>query len=149
MILRQGGPTDLPAIANLHAQCFARPWGETFIGRLLAAPGAVAFVAEESDAAAGFVLARAAAGEAEIVSLGVRPGLRRRGFGIELVRTVCRRSFESGVIEVFLEVSVANAIARSLYGGLGFREVGFRPDYYEDAIGAARDALILRRALPL
>lgn len=148
MILRQGGPGDLPAIAALHSQCFARSWDEQFLGRLLAAPGAVAFVALESDAVAGFVLSRAAAGEAEIVSLGVSPGLRRRGFAAELVRAVCRRAFEAGVLEVFLEVSITNLAARSLYAGLGFREVGRRPDYYEEEVGAARDALILRRALP-
>lgn len=149
MILRQSGPADLPAIARLHAQCFARAWDEPFIGRLLAAPGAVAFVALEQDEVAGFVLSRSAAGEAEIVSLGVSAGLRRRGIGAELVRTMCRRAFDSGVLEVFLEVAITNVAARSLYSGLGFREVGRRPDYYEEAIGEDRHALILRRALPL
>jgi ribosomal protein S18 acetylase RimI-like enzyme len=56
---------------------------------------------------------------------------------------------EAGATEVFLEVSVDNAAARALYAGLGFREVGLRPDYYEEAVGAARDALVLRRSLPL
>ncbi|MGH6888475.1 MAG: ribosomal protein S18-alanine N-acetyltransferase [Rhizomicrobium sp.] len=149
MILHQAGPADLPAIARLHAECFIRAWDEAFLARLLAAPGAVAFVGTRSDAVAGFVLSRAAAGEAEIVSLGVSPGLRRRGIGAQLVRAVCRRAFEAGVLEVFLEVSVTNAAAQALYAGLGFCEVGRRPDYYEEAVGAARDALVLGRALPI
>lgn len=149
MNIRQADAADLPAIAALHAQCFAQAWNEEFLGRLLAHPGAVAFLAVEQAALAGFVLVRAAGGEAEILSLGVGRDMRRRGLGSELIRAACLRAWEAGVLEVFLEVSVENAAARGLYGRLGFREVGRRPDYYEDAVGAARDALVLRRALPL
>jgi [ribosomal protein S18]-alanine N-acetyltransferase len=149
MIIRPGSLGDMPAIAALHARCFARAWDEEFLGRILAQPGAVALVAIEESTIAGFVLARAAAGEAEILSLGVRPELRRRGLGTELIRTAGLHVEEAGAVEVFLEVSVENASARALYAGLGFREVGLRADYYEEAVGAARDALVLRRALPL
>lgn len=149
MILRQGRPADLPAIARLHAECFAIAWSEEFIGRLLAGPGAVALLAIDGVDLAGFVLARSAADEAEIVSLGVRSGLRRRGIGAELVRAVCGRTFDAGVSKIFLEVSVANAAARGLYAGLGFCEVGHRFDYYEEGVGEARDALILGRPLPI
>jgi ribosomal-protein-alanine acetyltransferase len=149
MTIRQAKLTDLPAIAGLHAQCFADAWSEEFLGWLLAEPGAVAFVAMEDDEPAGFVLARGAAGEAEILSLGVGPGMRGRGLGTVLIRAACQRVEEAGMVEVFLEVSVENAAARALYGRLGFREVGRRSNYYEDAAGPARDALVLRRALPL
>ena len=149
MNIRKATLSDISSIAALHAQCFAQVWNEEFLGRVLAQPGAVAFIAVEHAAPAGFVLARVAAGEAEILSLGVTPGLRRNGFGAELIRAACLCVEEAGVEEVFLEVSIENAAARGLYGRLGFREVGRRPDYYEDAVGAARDALVLRRALPL
>lgn len=149
MILRQAGPADRAAIARLHGECFVPGWDADFVGRLLAAPGAVAFVAIEADFVAGFILARSAAGEAEIVSLGVSPAFQRRGIGADLVGALCRRATEAGVLEVFLEVAVANEAARALYAGLDFREVGRRPNYYEDAAGPARDALILRRALPM
>lgn len=149
MTVRQAELSDLPGMARLHARCFARAWDEDFLGRLLANPGAVAFIAPDGDDVAGFVLARAAADEAEIVSLGVDPAQRRQGIGAELVLSACRRAFEAGVLQVFLEVSVANTAARALYGALGFHEVGRRPDYYEEAVGAAREALILKRALPI
>ncbi len=149
MNIRQAGLVDLPAIAALHAECFSQGWDEEFLGRILAHPGAAAFLAVEEDVPAGFVLARTAADETEILSLGVSPALRCRGIGAELIRTACLHAWETGVLEVFLEVSMKNAAARALYGRLGFREVGRRPDYYEDAIGAAREALVLRRTLPL
>lgn len=149
MNIRQATLPDLPVIAALHAQSFAQGWDEEFLGRILAHAGAVAFIALEQDTPVGFVLVRAAAGEAEILSLGVTHAMRRRGLGTALIRTACQRVAEADVREVFLEVSVGNSAARELYAGLGFCEVGCRPDYYEDAAGAARDALVLRRALPL
>jgi ribosomal-protein-alanine N-acetyltransferase len=149
MNIRQATLADLPTIVALHAQCFAQGWDEEFLGRILAQPGAFAFLAIEQDALAGFVLVRAAVGEAEILSLGISPDMRRRGIGAALIRTACLHADEAGVLDVFLEVSVENAAARELYAHLGFREVGRRADYYEDAVGTARDALVLRRALPL
>jgi len=149
MNIRQAMLADLPTIAALHAQCFAQGWDEEFIGCILAQPGAFAFLALEQLVPAGFVLVRAAGGEAEILSLGVSSARRRRGVGAALVRTACMHADEAAVVDVFLEVSVENLAARALYDRLGFRKVGRRLDYYEDAKGAARDALVLRRALPL
>jgi ribosomal-protein-alanine N-acetyltransferase len=147
--IRQATLADLPDMAALHAQSFAQGWDEEFLGRILAHPGAVGFIALEQDTPVGFVLARAAAGEAEILSLGVTPPVRHRGLGTALIRTACLHVEEAGVLEVFLEVSVENSAARELYASLGFREVGRRADYYDDAVGNARDAIVLRRAVPL
>jgi ribosomal-protein-alanine N-acetyltransferase len=149
MKIRQATLSDLSIIADLHARCFEQAWDREFISRILAAPGVAAFVAIEMDLPAGFVLTRAAAGEAEILSVGVDAENRRRGLGAALIRAVCLYLQAAKIEEVFLEVSVENAAARSLYNQLGFREVGRRPDYYEEAVGPARDALVLRRALPL
>ncbi len=149
MSIRKANLSEIPAIAALHAQCFAQVWDEDFLGRILAHPGAVAFIAATDNAPAGFVVTRAAAGEAEILSIGVLPAMRRLGFGAALIRAACLSADESGMLEVFLEVSVENRAARELYSRFGFREVGRRSDYYEEAVGAARDALVLRRALPL
>ena len=149
MTIRQAALADLSTIAALHAQCFAQPWDEEFLGRILAQPGAFAFLALDQEMPSGFVVVRAAAGEAEILSVGVSSALRRHGLGAALIRAACLHADEAAVVEVFLEVSVENSAARALYDGLGFREVGRRTDYYEDAVGAARDALVLRRTLPL
>jgi ribosomal-protein-alanine N-acetyltransferase len=146
--IRQATLADLPTITALHAQCFPQSWDAEFLGHILAQRGAFAFLALEQSALAGFVLVRAAAAEAEILSLGVSPDMRRRGIGAALIRTACVHADGAGVLDVFLEVSVENTAARKLYAHLGFREVGRRADYYEDAVGAARDALVLRRILP-
>jgi ribosomal-protein-alanine N-acetyltransferase len=104
-------------------------------------------VAAEDGAPAGFVLARVNAGEAEILSVGVRLSSRRRSLATALVQSALNQASADGAVEVFLEVAVENAAARALYRRLGFREVGLRAVYYREGMGAGSDALILRRAL--
>lgn len=148
MEIRSGTLADLPALAQLHARCFAAAWDAEFLGRLLAQRGAFFLLAGDGNSDVGFVLARTAADEAEILSLGVLPDLRGKGIGAALAREAVQRAQEDGALAIFLEVSVENQAARALYAGLGFAEVGRRPNYYPD-LPASSDALILRRPLPL
>jgi len=146
--VRPGTLDDLPEIARLHDECFADKWDVEFLGRVLAQPGAFSGIAVEDGRPVGFVIARVNAGEAEILSLGVRPPSRRRALAKALVRNALDRAFQAGAVEVFLEVGIDNTAARDLYGFLGFREVGRRPAYYRHHAGPGVDALTLRYAHP-
>ncbi len=95
------------------------------------------------DGRGGFVLARVAADEAEILTLAVAPAMRRHGLGRELMQAAMAAAAGRGAASVALEVAERNAAARSLYAGLGFAGVGRRRGYY----GAGGDALILWAAL--
>ena len=145
--IRPGTLEDLGDIARLHGECFADAWDIEFLGRLLAQPGAFGAIAREQRLPVGFVLGRANAGEAEILSLGVRPSSRRRALGTALVRNALDRAAKAGAGEVFLEVAVENEGARALYTSLGFREVGTRRSYYPREAAPRGDALVLRRSL--
>lgn len=125
------------ALAALHARCFPDPWDADAITALLAAPGAFAFAHDD-----GFVLARAVADEAEILTLAVHPDKRGRGLGRALLQACIRKARIMGAKSLFLEVGVDNPAALALYAGLGFARVGARKGYYN-----GRDALVLR--LPL
>ncbi len=102
---------------------------------VLGMPGVFAFV----DQRGGLVLARLAADEGEILTLGVLPSARRQGLGGALLQRAIAEA-ESSVW--FLEVSAANTAALCLYGAAGFAECGRRRGYY----GAGQDALLLKRA---
>ena len=105
----------------------------------VALPGAFGLWRE----AAGLVLARMAADEAEILTFGVAPNARRRGHGAALLRGAVDGARARGAGAMFLEVAAGNAPALALYAREGFAEVGRRRRYYSD--GA--DALVLRRDL--
>jgi [ribosomal protein S18]-alanine N-acetyltransferase len=149
MHIRPLEPEDLSTVAQLHAQAFAVAWDAGFLGELFAQPRTFGFLVAEPDGSAGFSIASAAAGEAEIFSLAVRPRSRRRGLGSALLRETAAHAVLVGASELFLEVAAGNLAARTLYGRLGFREVGLRAAYYREPDGSQADALILKRALPL
>ena len=149
-VIRAFGAEDLTALAELHAACFSDGWDGEALAVLLAMPGAFALLAVEAASAGkgsgplGFVMARAVAGEAEIISLGVRPDLRRRGLGHRLLTAVMAEAASHGTERLFLEVAADNDAARALYRRAGFAPVGERANYYHRPGGAVA-ALVLAR----
>jgi tRNA threonylcarbamoyl adenosine modification protein YeaZ len=146
----EAGPEHAEILSALHAQCFDEDWPAADIARIMGLPGAVAllgFAAAEPDRPAGFALARRAADEAEIISIGIIPAYRRRGIARRLVGGLSDRLIGAGASALFIEVAAGNEAARSLYEGLGFAPAGFRKGYYANAGGPAEDALVMRLAL--
>ncbi|HEY0106067.1 MAG TPA: GNAT family N-acetyltransferase [Rhizomicrobium sp.] len=135
---------DLGALAVIHAQCFPDAWDTRALAELLASPGTFAF-----SEGGGFVLARAAGGEAEILTLAVTLQARRRGIGRALVQAAAGHAHRLGAQAMFLEVAEGNGAARALYGGLGFVEAGRRKAYYTQGRIHPEDGLVLRGGLPL
>lgn len=148
-MIRTAESHDPTLLARLHAMAFDAPWDTDAMASLIAQRGVVAVVGGDHDGPQGVILVRATAGEAEILTLGVASGARRRGLARALVCAGGRKVQDLGADQMFLEVGVDNAPACALYAGLGFAQVGRRPGYYAHAGRAAEDALILRAALPL
>lgn len=130
---------DAEGLAGLHAEAFAEAWSAAAIAGLIA-DGAIAFMDED-----GFILARAAAGEAEILTLAVRPSARRRGLGRALVEAAAAEVRAAGAESLFLEVAADNDPALVLYERCGFEQVGRRGAYYRRIGAPPMDALVLRR----
>jgi ribosomal-protein-alanine N-acetyltransferase len=70
--------------------------------------------------------------EAHVTSVSVHPDFRGRGLGKLLMLTLMELAMRLEARWVTLEVRVSNSVARALYEGLGFRQVGIRPRYYTD-----------------
>lgn len=145
--IRDVGGFDLDLIAAVHAACFDEAWNRVSIAALLAMPGAFGLVAASGEEPAGFLLARIAADEAEILSLGVVPPARRRGIGSCLVQAGMERMARRGAHRVFLEVAEDNEAALALYRAAGFAPVGRRPRYYRERRARPAAALVLSRPL--
>ena len=127
-------------LAALHAVCFTtpRPWSKAEFAALLATSGALLLTSDH-----GFLLARVAAGEAELLTLAVAPAARRTGEGRDLVRRFVVAAEGLGATVAFLEVASDNPAAQALYRATGWHEAGRRRGYYAPGI----DALVLRRDL--
>jgi ribosomal-protein-alanine acetyltransferase len=87
----------------------------------------------------GFASALLQLEDAHVLDIAVASGVRRRGIGRRLLRTLVARVRGRGATAVTLEVRPSNDASRPLYEQLGFVEEGRRPRYYPDG----EDALLL------
>lgn len=132
------------AMATLHARCFTqpRPWLAQEFEAIVSDP--LCFTLFESD---GFLIGRAVADEAEILTLAVDPNARRNGVASKLVRGFLAEAKTRSAVLVFLEVAANNTPAISLYLQAGFAKAGLRRGYYAPPGGTAIDAVLMSRAV--
>ncbi len=144
-------------LAAIHTPCFEDAWDSTAMAALLATPGAIALLATQDKGGdknpSGFVLARSAADEMEILTLAVLPHARRRGVARALMQAVREHAGQSGVSRIFIEYAQDNHAAHALYESAGYARNGVRSNYYKNPDGTASDAvtasLCLNEAEPL
>ncbi|MEO3997579.1 ribosomal protein S18-alanine N-acetyltransferase [Mesorhizobium sp. CAU 1732] len=145
------GPDDARLLPALHREDFSRPWSTHEFAALIAQDTNFGFAAwqvgNRAAGPAGFVLARLAAGEAEILTIAVARSQRGQGLGRDLMEAVLRELHSARAETLFLEVDETNLAATALYRRLSFREVARRPGYYDKPGGRKSDALVMRRDL--
>ena len=145
MRLIRATPAECEAMAQVHAQAFEKSWRDDEFEDLLDGEGIYGFLATAEDAAPlGVILCRVAAGEVEVLTLGVGSAARRRGVARALLAAALPTAREMGAAEAFLEVAVDNDPAIALYGAAGFREAGLRKAYYDRRPVGFIDALVMR-----
>lgn len=84
------------------------------------------------------------AGEAHIMTIGVRREHRRRGVGELMLKSSIDLAISCNAFAVTLEVRRSNSEAVSLYEKYGFTERGLRKNYYDET---HEDAVIMTREL--
>ena len=141
---------EAEALGSLHALSFDHPWDTEFIRKLMAMPGTLALAAMSSQGnPLGFLLARAAADEAEILTLAVAPRYRRRQIGSRLLAAAAAMLAAAGAHRLHIEVACSNIPAARLYQTAGFAVNGTRRGYYAKHDGTCEDAVTMSRSLPI
>jgi ribosomal-protein-alanine N-acetyltransferase len=123
-------------LSNLHKKCFPnKPWSADEF-RDLQKSGCEIIMSQN-----GFIVYRIAVDEAEIITIGVAPQMRRNGIASAMIGIIEKNLKNQGVKKIFLEVSATNIPAQKLYENAGFKPVGSRPKYYDgiDAILMAKE----------
>ena len=149
---RRAEVPDCVSLAEIHASAFKRGWSDAEFEALLLQPGVHALLGHYRNAlgrriAAGFILYRLAADEAEILSVAVVPACRRRGIGKALIEEALRQLYRDGAKSIHLEVEDSNLAAIGLYRGVEFRESGRRAGYYAQGRETPGGALVMLRQL--
>lgn len=158
--VRRAGLLDAALLTALHQACFETAgralrgqthrrgaWDEAAMAQFLAGPSTLCLLATTGTSGphpAGFLIARGAGDEAELLTIGVLPEMRQRGVGRALLDRAMADLKTQGIGTLFLEVDETNSPAMGLYRACGADTVGCRPGYYEDGADAAILRLDLR-----
>jgi [ribosomal protein S18]-alanine N-acetyltransferase len=133
--VRTYGQRDIAAVVALERACAGAPqWGDAFWRGGFPEDAALrgVFIAEIDEQICGYSVACYSVGVAELESVAVSAGARRRGVGRALCEQAIQWARGHGAQAIELEVRESNAAARGLYRRMGFVEQGKRVSYYKD-----------------
>lgn len=153
--IRPAVATDLSHVTRIAGESpAAPPWTAQQYDEVLSPPPEgsalrrTILVATSQEQVSGFVVVSALCAvypaEAEVESLAVSLGFRRRGLGRSLLDAAAAWSQAQGADVLRLEVRAGNGGALRLYAANGFRQTGTRPGYYARP---AEDAVCMERTL--
>jgi ribosomal-protein-alanine N-acetyltransferase len=136
--------SDLPAISAIEDDSFPAPYDPSLLKRLLQDFPESFFVAtDESGELVGYCVCTLGGKTAHLISIAVCRNLRRRGIALVLLQRAIEYLAAQAVDELWLEVSLRNLEAVTLYAKLGFEEIGILEKYYSDGSDAVRMRLVL------
>ena len=142
MIIETMKSSHVAQIAELEKICFSDPWSEKSIASELNNELAFWLTAMEGEQVAGYIGSQTVMDESDMMNVAVHPDFRRKGIAEALVNALVEALKSKGSRCLTLEVRASNVPAITLYGKLGFSEIGRRKNYYRNP---REDALILRK----
>ena len=142
MIIETMKSSHVAQIAQLEKICFSDPWSEKSIASELDNELAFWLTAMEGEQVAGYIGSQTVMDESDMMNVAVHPDFRRKGIAEALVNALVEALKSKGSRCLTLEVRASNVPAITLYGKLGFSEIGRRKNYYRNP---REDALILRK----
>lgn len=133
----------LDEIAELEQICFSTPWSRNMLAEELDNACSAFLVAlDDAGHVAGYAGLQVILDEGYITNVAVRPECRRQGVAGQLLAVFLNFARGNRLAFLTLEVRASNYGAIALYGGLGFRSVGRRKNYYEHP---KEDAIIMTK----
>jgi ribosomal-protein-alanine N-acetyltransferase len=135
---------DLDRVTEIERGGFKHPWSRELLARELSQAWSHVLLAVEGEGrderTLGYVVFWLVHDEVHVLNLGTAPEARRRGVGRALMEEAHATGRRRNASVSTLEVRRSNAPAIALYRGLGYREVGVRPNYYAEE---REDALVM------
>jgi [ribosomal protein S18]-alanine N-acetyltransferase len=144
---RLAGSADLDAVLAIEEASFNNPTTrEWYEGELKRPEVCFIYVLRTDDQpVAAFCAFWLVVDQAHINNLAVRPELRGRGLGTQLLESILAEARHLGATSLTLEVRRSNIAAQRLYAKAGFFEHSVRKNYYTQPV---EDAIILLRKIP-
>lgn len=147
-MIREATTADFETLWGIDQECFvegisySRPELRHYMGRR----GAFTLIKVDDSGIAAFVVAESSRrGTGHIITIDVRPRVRRSGYGSELLVAAEERLRAGGCGAVLLEVAVDNETAIRFYKRHGYSVVKTLPRYYLESV----DALLMGKPLAM
>ncbi len=140
MTYRSMTADDAVWAARLYGVNFPTAWSENMLADSLALPHCEGVC---DNALSGFILLQKLVDEAEILTLAIKPDLRRQGLARNLLNYVITQLMAESRKFLHLEVAIDNLPASGFYRQMGFVETGKRENYYQHPTQSV-DALLMR-----
>ena len=137
--------TDLKQVIKVEEKAYPHPW-TIGIFRDCLRMGYNAWVMTLDDAVIGYGVVMLSPGEAHILNICIDPDYQRKGLGRYLLNHLIKKSNQTDIDMLLLEVRRSNERAQQLYLSEGFHELGVRKAYYPVDEGR-EDAIILAKYL--
>ncbi|HHU71032.1 MAG TPA: ribosomal protein S18-alanine N-acetyltransferase [Clostridiales bacterium] len=130
MRIRKMTEADLSYVSAIEYDIFSVPWKEEDFRKAIENPNNDYLIAEIDSRIVGYCGYWGIPPEGYIYNVAVHKEYRRQQIAYNMLTFLMDRATERGITELTLEVRMSNAPAKSLYEGLGFKEVGIRKDFY-------------------
>jgi ribosomal-protein-alanine N-acetyltransferase len=136
---------DLKQVIAVEKKSYPHPW-TLGIFRDCLRIGYSAWVMMLGDEIIGYGVIMLSPGEAHILNICIDPEYQSKGLGRYLLHHLIKKSNQTDIDMLLLEVRRSNSGAQDLYRSEGFHELGVRKAYYP-AEGGREDAIILAKYL--
>jgi ribosomal-protein-alanine N-acetyltransferase len=131
----------LSRLVEIDASWNPKSWSQRLFEQELYNPAARVRGVFVDDTLVGYLIAHVVLDESHIVSLGIDPAFRGRGYGRRLLDDLLRIARLEHITVITLQVRYSNQVAQKLYRSVGFQLAGIRKHYYSDN---GEDAITMR-----
>ena len=125
---------DLDQVMEIENDLISPPWTREGFFTFLLKDENMFFVVEEKGQILGYCSMQTVLDEGDILNVAVTRDRQKEGIGYFLVDSMLMLAAARGIHIVHLEVRESNGSARRLYQRLGFKEDGFRKNYYTEPV---------------
>lgn len=126
---------DVKQIADILVSDFDAFWNDNILRDELNAKNSNYLVAKLNKQIVGFAGIKSMVNEADIMNIVVKKDFRNQGIGSLLLEKLISLAKELGLVSITLEVMEENYPAIHLYKNFGFKQTGFRKNYYQNKNG--------------
>lgn len=134
MTFREMLVEDLDQVMEIENDLISPPWTREGFFTFLLKDENMFFVVEEKGQILGYCSMQTVLDEGDILNVAVTRDRQKEGIGYFLVDSMLMLVAARGIHIVHLEVRESNGSARRLYQRLGFKEDGFRKNYYTEPV---------------